>query len=84
MALTKITSTEIDARVRQLLSQRDDVAAQERMLQETRLSVQRFEAKFGMPSERIHEAIEDGTLAETLEVCRWIFQYNLLRRANAR
>ena len=84
MALTKTIPADIDAAIEKLLAQRDDLEAQERMLHETRLSVERFESMFGIPSERIHQAIADGTLVETFEVCRWIFQYNLLSRAKAR
>jgi hypothetical protein len=84
MALTRATASDIDAAIEQLLAQRNDRNAQERLLQDTHRSVQRFEAKFGIPSEQIHQAIDDGTLEETLEVCHWIFQYNLLCRAKAR
>lgn len=84
MAMTKATTTETEARIEQLLAQREDAAAQERMREETRRSVQQFEAKYGISSEQIHQAIDDGSLIETFEVCRWIIEYNLLARAEPR
>jgi hypothetical protein len=84
MALTKSTAPDIDAKIEELLAQRDDQDTQERMLEETCLRVQGFEAKFGIPSERIHQAIDEGTLVETLEVCHWIMEYDLLCRARSR
>jgi hypothetical protein len=84
MALTKSTTPDIEAKIEELLAQRDDPYAQERLLRETRLRVQGYEAKFGIPSERIHQAIDDGTLVETLEVCHWIMEYDLLCCARPR
>jgi hypothetical protein len=65
-------------------AQRYDPETQERLLQETRQSVERLEAKHGLPFQRIHQAIDEGTLVETFEICRWIFQYNWLHRAETR
>jgi hypothetical protein len=84
MVLTKSTAPDIKAKIEELLAQRDDQDAQERLLWETRLRVQGYEDKFGIPSERIHQAIDEGTLAETLEVCHWIMEYDLLCRARSR
>ena len=66
------------------MAQRDDAELQRRYRDETRRNVERCERKFGIPSERIHQAIDDGTLEETLEVVEWIFDYNLLCRAGER
>jgi hypothetical protein len=84
MALTEPTSAKIEAQIAALMAQLDDAELQQRYREETRLNVERCERKFGIPSERIHQAINDGTLEETLEVVHWIFDYNLLCRAGER
>lgn len=53
--------------------------AQAAYLAELRASVKRYEARYGMASERIHDAIDAGLLVEDLDVCNWIFDYELLR-----
>lgn len=52
--------------------------AQAAYLVEPRTRVKRFEEHYGMPSDRIHDAIEAGELVEDLDVCNWIFDYELL------
>ena len=37
-----------------------------------------FEREFGIPSERVHAAIDDGTLEETGDVCRWLIAIDSL------
>ncbi len=84
MALTEPTSAKIEAQIAALTAQLNDAELQQRYREETRRNVARCERKFGIPSERIHEAIDAGTLEETLEVVEWIFDYNLLCRAGER
>jgi hypothetical protein len=83
MAFTTSNRTDIDKRVEQLLNdlteQLHDVERQERMLAEIRESVKQYEQRYGMPSECVHDAIDAGELVEDLDVCNWIFQYDLLR-----
>lgn len=52
--------------------------AQAAYLAELRASVKRYEERYGMPSHRVHDAIEAGELIEDLAVGHWIFQYDLL------
>jgi hypothetical protein len=42
--------------------------------------VKQYEERYGIPSERIHDAIDAGELIEDLGVVHWIFDYNLLCR----
>jgi hypothetical protein len=70
--------------IEKLLEQRHNVQEQERMLAELRESVRQYEERYGMSSECIHTAIDGGELTEDLDVCDWIFQYELLRRAEAK
>ncbi len=53
--------------------------AQAAYLAELRANVKQYEERYGMPSERIHVAIDAGELVEDLDVCNWIFDYDLLR-----
>ncbi len=48
-------------------------------LAEIRACVKQYEKRYGMSSDRIHEAIDAGELIEDLDVGHWIFQYDLLR-----
>lgn len=52
--------------------------AQAAYLAELRASVKQYELRYGMPSDRIHDAIDAGELIEDLDVGHWIFQYDLL------
>ena len=52
--------------------------AQAAYLAELRASVKQYEERYGMPSERIHDAIDAGELIEDLDVGHWIFQCDLL------
>jgi hypothetical protein len=67
----------------EILRQGNDPELQARYLRELKENVARCEAKFGIPSEDIHDAIEEGRLVETLEVCDWIMDYNSLQRIHA-
>jgi len=49
---------------------------------ETRIAA--YEQQFNIPSSLIHEAINDGRLTETSEVCDWIMDVELLERARHR
>lgn len=84
MALTRRRSADIEATIAALTAQREDAELQQRFRDETIGNVERCERKYGIPSERIHQAIDDGTLEETLEVVEWIFDYNRLCRAGER
>jgi hypothetical protein len=53
--------------------------AQAAYLAELRANVKQYEERYGMPSDRIHDAIDAGELVEDLDVCNWIFDYELLR-----
>jgi hypothetical protein len=53
--------------------------AQAACLAELRASVKQYGERYGLPSNRIHNAIDGGELIEYLEVGHEIFQYDLLR-----
>jgi len=84
MAITSSNWTNVDEHVEQLLKelseQIHDVEHQAAMLAEIRESVKQYEQRYGMSSDCVHQAIDAGELVEDLDVCDWIFQYNLLRR----
>ena len=88
MASVSSNRTDVDEHVEQLLKelsqQVHDVEGQAAMLAEIRESVKQYEQRYGMSSDRVHDAIDAGELVEDLEVCDWIFQYNLLKRVEAK
>jgi hypothetical protein len=84
MALTRRISADIEATIAALMAQREDAELQQRFRDKTIRNVERCERKFDIPSACIHQAIDDGTLEETLEVAEWIFDYNRLCRAGER
>lgn len=43
-----------------------------------------YEVRHGMPSSEVGPAIDRGELEETLDVCQWLLDYDLLRRAESR
>lgn len=81
MAQVKAAPLDIEAQIAKLQAQMADVELQKQYREETRRFVADCEAKHGIPSEEIHQAIDDGRLEETLKVVRWIFAYNRLCRA---
>lgn len=38
-----------------------------------------YEQKFGIESADVHEAIDSGRLKETLEVCDWLMDFEMLK-----
>ena len=86
MALIKPTSTETDikARIAALMARRDDAELPKHFRNQTIGNVERCERNSGIPSERVHQVIDDGTLEETREVVEWIFDDNRLCRAGER
>ena len=75
---------EIEQQLLELLKGRYDFQSQETMLGEIRESVKQYEQRYGLSSDCVHNAIDAGELTEDLDVCDWIFQYNLLRRVEAK
>lgn len=72
---TGITDAELE---RQLREMREDLPAQRQRRRELAAQVAAYEARFGLPSTEIHDAIDDGRLVETLDVCNWIIDYERL------
>lgn len=46
-----------------------------------RAEIRRYEEQYGIPSDRLEEAVKSGELIENLEVCDWLILYSLLLRA---
>ena len=83
VTLDIIPSVESQQRIDELLRQRDDVDIQARLVEELRRAVGEYEARYGIPSARIHEAIDAGEIEEDRDVAHWLFQYSLLCRVEA-
>ena len=73
-----------DQMLTELLAQRPASLDAAQAVRELRRRVKHYEDRYGIPSDRLHQAIEAGDMVEDLEVSRWIFQYTLLLRAEAR
>lgn len=67
-------------RTRELLRQRAALLETEERRCELEARINAYEQRFRIESRSIHAAIERGELKETHEVCRWIIDYDLLRR----
>ena len=63
----------------EILHQQEIIQSYLDRLKEIESHVRAFESQFGIPSERIHEAIDAGELTETEDVCEWIMEYELLQ-----
>ena len=49
-----------------------------KLLADLRREIRQYEERYGIASERIHEAIDSGDLVEDQDVGHWIFQYTIL------
>lgn len=83
MALAIYRTPEAEQQIADHLAGRYDAERQERKREELRQIVASYEARFGLSSADIHEAIEAGELDEDRDVGDWIFQYSLLCRVEA-
>lgn len=67
-------------RANELLRQRAVLARADQRRAELAARVEGYERRYGIKSHAVHAAIDRGELKETQEVCRWIIDYDLLRR----
>lgn len=72
--------TRMTERIRQIkaeLRRQRDPEVQRRFAEERRQAIAAFEQRYGIPSEQIHQAIEDGRLKETFEVNQWLHLWEI-------
>ncbi len=81
MVLSNPTAPTAQELADQLLAEREIIERYFAQVNALRSRVLAYEAQFGIPSSEVHEAIEDGRLQETLEVCKWIIDFERLTRA---
>ncbi len=81
MVLTNPTTPTAKALADELLAECDVIKRYVEQMDELRSRVLACEERFGIPSSEVHEAIEDGRLQETLEVCEWLMDVYMLERA---
>lgn len=67
---------------RNLLNQRAAVAKAHRHRADIESRVKRYEARYGIASAAVHAAIDRGELTEDQDVCRWLIDYDRLKRTN--
>ncbi len=65
----------------ELLRQRDVLRQHRETISAIQARVIGYEERFSLLSDDVHGAIEHGILHETAEVCDWIIDHDLLRRA---
>ncbi len=68
----------------ELLRQRAALVKSDQRRAELAARVEGYEQRYGIKSRALHAAIDRGELKETQEVCRWIIDYDLLRRTKDR
>ncbi len=71
-------------RIRQIkaeLHRQRDPEVQRRLAEERRQAIAAFEQRYGIPSEQIHQAIEEGRLHETFEVNQWLHLWEIEQHA---
>jgi phage baseplate assembly protein W len=83
MTFTTSGHKSLEQQLNDVMEQPFDMEAQAEILAEIRASVEQYEKRYGMSSDRIHEAIDSGKLVEDFDVCHWIFQYELLQDVEA-
>lgn len=81
MVLTNPTTPTAKALADQLLAERDVIERYFQQRNALQSRVRAYEEKFGISSTEVHEAIESGQLQETLEVTKWIIDFERLSRA---
>lgn len=62
----------------QLLAEMAVIEKYHESVRELEARVLAYEQKYGMPSADVHQAIEDRRLVETLEVCEWLMDVEML------
>jgi hypothetical protein len=71
-------------RIRQIkaeLNRQRHPEVQRQFAEERREAIAGFEARYGIPSDQIHQAIEDGRLVETFEVNQWLHLWEIEQHA---
>jgi hypothetical protein len=64
-----------------LLAEQEVIKRYIELVHALRRSVRAYEEQFGIPSSEIHHAIKDGRLVETLDVCEWLMDFEVLSKA---
>lgn len=81
MVLSHSESRDEQRLVAQLLGQLQVIDEHMEYLRQVMDRVQAMEQRYGIASADIHSAIEAGEIRETLDVCNWIMDYEILKRS---
>jgi hypothetical protein len=68
---------------KQLLAEQAVIERYLESVRELEAQVLAYEQQFGIPSSDVHEAIDDGRLQETEDVCDWILDFEMLERVKS-
>lgn len=81
MVLSHSESRDDQRLAAQLLGQLQVIDEYMEYLRQVTDRVQAMEHQYGIASADIHTAIEAGEIRETLDVCNWIMDYEILKRS---
>jgi len=81
MVLTNSTTPTSKTLAERWLAENDTPEHHAEYMTELRSRVLAYEAQFGIQSSDVHDAIEDGRLQETLQVCEWLMDLYVLEQA---
>lgn len=79
LATTSVREEMIQKRAQELMDSFLASTDTSETVAELRRVVQQYETRYGIASERIHDANESGELLEDQEVGRWTIRYEILR-----
>lgn len=84
MTATKSTRPTVEEILADLDAQRNNPELQRQRRADLESRVRAHEVKYGMTASQAHEAIDRREFRETLEVCDWFMDDNVLKRVRAR
>lgn len=74
-------STERIRQIKAELRRQQDPEVQRRFAEERQQAIAAFEQRYGISSEQIHQAIEEGRLKGTFEVNQWLHLWEIEQHA---
>lgn len=83
MAIKKVGPKSHAKLTDELLCRRAGLVSSRQRRSELENRVRGYEERYGIKSRSVHVAIDRGQLKETHEVCRWLMDYDLLKRTKA-
>lgn len=80
MLLMEQRAGEPDRLARDLLREQALLIERHQRISALQTRIAEYERRFGIASSHVHDAIDEGTLAESADVCDWLMDYEMLQR----